>query len=674
MSAPERPEITTVDPCRYRSAFWRQLAALLLILGFVVSGATEVLANGESEGRETGRSEERKDAAHDDNDDEDDDRDDRQEAPQVAASNAASVGTGATPHLADARQSFLDEARKWTDATGKIGGDYGDFLRRAADLAESERFRHPDSRRIRVGRLDGTLAQHMTDLFAAEAGLGRDADAAVRNFSGKYTHSTVKEFDSYLDERLKTFTTRLSDVNNRIESGLDGLSDNDRAGIMETQANLTHAINHTIPRLKDEIALYRSLKDASFGDGAVKRSKDSYVRASQAVFRLHAGNVHNEQTRIRSNAVRLSELKRLGGAIGEVHRLDVDWASGTVARPSDGAEGNAGFKPDAINDLEMNLTKTGVATGASMRLGARQVAFKRIADRLGYGHLVPETQLAQINGKYGVLQEWVAGEPPLGYARRTLDPAKVPENQREIERLKISELREARAWAGKFVADRAAAKNESETWARGELQRLRSDIDTQRARFEDDGTITVKVGEDYRSDTAESLVNDERFARDLAIAEILDRLTGQVDRHSFNILLTPNGEVKLIDNDQGFGHEDDATGVPYGAQAEFPQYLDSQLANRLLGLEESDMRTATAGLLTSMEQDALIMRLLSLQAKAREMLDSGNVIHLNPPNESAKSWRTDGVAHFRGQPESYFGRIVSKPSKAEEQARRRGNN
>lgn len=599
----------------------------------------------------------------------DDNEEERKDAAAAALATGGAAQSTAAPvsELVRGRRDFGFKLSRWSGkaTTSKGLGDY-----RAAEktLSDATDGRYPDGRRATVGDIDGHLAQHMTDMFAAEGDLGARVPDAIAAFKDAYTHATVKNFGKHIEGREKAFRAELDALNQNYGqdrgTGANRVPLREWARVQERRAQLTHVLDVTIPALKAEGEVYRSLKDSGFGDKIIKDSKSSYVSSMKSALRQRAADLHDQQTFLRDEAVDLATLDKVGGAMGEVHKLHVDWDTRTVSYPQD-RPFNGGFKPDDGVDLDMDLNITGVQTSSTMRMGARAVAYKRVANALGYGDMVPRTELARVGGKHGVLQEWVRGEAPLKVEYRLLDAAD------QTDKTVIDDIERATRWSGKLVSDYAESENVTEDAARTEMEAMRGALDQykpviQRAKGDTPfDRIFIQDGE-YKSDILKEK-DGSRLHQEFAIAEILDRLTGQVDRHSYNFIIDTNGRLKLIDNDQAFGHHTDAVSDDerYGKQSAFPEYIDSELADRIDALSEKDLRVATMGLLTGPEQEALVARLNSLKAKVQTMRVEGKLIYKKRPQGDGQyvTWSKDGARLAKGRDRSYYGSVEAAPDK-----------
>jgi len=112
-------------------------------------------------------------------------------------------------------------------------------------------------------------------------------------------------------------------------------------------------------------------------------------------------------------------------------------------------------------------------------------------------------------------------------------------------------------------------------------------------------------------------ITDPVLQRCLSRLQLLDALAFQVDRHggNFYVQFDENGNVtgvKGIDNDMAFGEKDD---IKKRAK-EFPgisQFVDKEMAERIMQLRPEHLEAALGDLLSPQEMQALISRLQKLQ-------------------------------------------------------------
>lgn len=124
--------------------------------------------------------------------------------------------------------------------------------------------------------------------------------------------------------------------------------------------------------------------------------------------------------------------------------------------------------------------------------------------------------------------------------------------------------------------------------------------------------------------------SDPELQRQLSTLQLMDAITGQVDRHGGNFFITQDGEktkVVGIDNDLSFGklkldidkpnsNEDKFTG--------FPMYVDEEVAEQVLGVKEHQLRAVLAPLLPEPEVLAALTRLKKAQERLRQLKQTGH--------------------------------------------------
>lgn len=126
---------------------------------------------------------------------------------------------------------------------------------------------------------------------------------------------------------------------------------------------------------------------------------------------------------------------------------------------------------------------------------------------------------------------------------------------------------------------------------------------------------------------------DPRIQKGLSDLEVLDYITGQLDRHEGNIVINPStGKVKGIDNDLAFPRPErsqvyqDWAEVQSNAVGTLPQQIHSQTAKRLLQMDPQEMAQRLLQMpvpegcnaLTAQEVAGAVTRLKELQAAVRD--------------------------------------------------------
>ncbi|SDE37022.1 hypothetical protein SAMN05192589_11614 [Paracidovorax valerianellae] len=149
--------------------------------------------------------------------------------------------------------------------------------------------------------------------------------------------------------------------------------------------------------------------------------------------------------------------------------------------------------------------------------------------------------------------------------------------------------------------------------------------------------------------------------------QLLDHLTGQVDRHLNNyfIHVGPNGDAKVtgIDNDLCFGEkltdpadirriESDSLFVPFEG-THLPPVIDTDMERAIQGLAESDLRSILSDKLNEAELDAAGSRLEGLKKYAVSLHLANKVIE---PDQ----WNDPAVQQLFNAQNSYIGRERSK--------------
>ncbi|HIK15793.1 MAG TPA: DUF4157 domain-containing protein [Leptolyngbyaceae cyanobacterium M33_DOE_097] len=146
--------------------------------------------------------------------------------------------------------------------------------------------------------------------------------------------------------------------------------------------------------------------------------------------------------------------------------------------------------------------------------------------------------------------------------------------------------------------------------------------------------------------------NDPEFSRkmqmSLATLQILDMITGQVDRHPGNYFIAngANGpEVKGIDNDFAFGVKAN-TQESIGQQRGLPVYLDITVAQQIAGIEEKQIRDCLRPLLTPQEIDKTVERWKNAKKHIEKLAEEKRLISPNEWNDITAQEQTKGNSYF----------------------------
>ncbi len=584
----------------------------------------------------------------DDNDDDELDEEGRDAAERKARARVVPLAASASRGEPAPRESELTRARKVLldverDRLPEKLREHVDALERHLET-EAARFR--DLERASVGRLEGTLAQQMLDLFAAERLLGaaEDPAAAIEKFRTAFATNDVAALDELLEAR----------GNELLEQQREKQAELTRLGgatpplvLVGDLADLEDALRATWS-LRTHARIHRSIEDKVGKDEVAK----AYLEHTRRALGTLAAAVHDEHAAAASGSREVSSawdrvdrarMYQSSGANAAVLRLRIDPESKTISTPTADRPATHAFKPEGHLDNPEYMERVGIRNSPTMRLAMRQVAFYRVAVQLGLADLVPRTEYARIGGVHGALQEWARGSTPLertAVELRRGDP-RFDEFNRALTTV------EGNWQPAPNAQERRDAKDQVEKY-KLRLDRIRSDV-------------ILMAGPEHLSVAGQGALGDPHVRLALQRAEILDQLCGQIDRHSYNMLVVGDGSeaapwrLKLIDNDQAFGHREIAWQRPVASQTPEPTVVDRELANRILALDPDTLATATVGLLTTSEQAALKTRLQQLEELIRELDGAGRVLH--PAEVSDPRGPKGGDAAFALDRDSYTGRI-----------------
>lgn len=327
-----------------------------------------------------------------------------------------------------------------------------------------------------------------------------------------------------------------------------------------------------------------------------------------------------------------------------------------------------------------------------LRLSQRAKAMEVTAEKLlNLPGLVVRTELAVANGsngRFGILMEYADGKAPVesGFLKPLSDESESAQNMAAA----LDALQNATTPAEKQAAQDNVA-NVSRLWNVGVSLSKKGKILTKAsASLNEAGKKLDEADErkyfsfvEYRRVNASDLQGAE-LRRDLANAEVLDHLCGQVDRHMRNLTIVTDGDgvshIVLFDNDLAYGIEDYYRGNPEedpdprGKLQALPKAIDRDLAETLLRLTKADLERDLSGLISNAEIDAMAKRLAILQKYIR---DRHPTIVTTNQGRAELTWADatpeqlfhnhKGVASegFRTEKSSYYGEIMSIPVEVE---------
>ena len=279
----------------------------------------------------------------------------------------------------------------------------------------------------------------------------------------------------------------------------------------------------------------------------------------------------------------------------------------------------------ARNTAINNLAELGAPTSGKINVSNRNVATSRMANLLGIGDLVAQSERAELHdadGKHATVGNLM--QPARG--------------------------EEAASFLQKQYQDEAIAA-------------------TPESNFSSTRGVSVKLHGMERHMTPE-------FMQSITSLQVLDNIVGQGDRHTKNYFVEAldggkMGKVHAIDNDFSFGTHDitgDQTGRigTYGHSIVDKSgklklsHMDKALADRILALNMSDVRLMMADVLEDWAIDALCKRLTALQQAIRQAQeeDTGGKRFLSDLSQ----WDDEVMTALKGDtsnPETYIGDLFS---------------
>lgn len=174
-------------------------------------------------------------------------------------------------------------------------------------------------------------------------------------------------------------------------------------------------------------------------------------------------------------------------------------------------------------------------------------------------------------------------------------------------------------------------------------------------------------------------MDDPVLLRGLNKLQILDAIAGQLDRHIGNYYINTDAKGSVtgitgIDLDMAFGSEMTSPDHQSSSAAHnyrgLPKAIDAEMGAAILTINDTDIRDALAGLLSTAEIDATVQRFLAVQHAVQEASDAGtlrddwgargNSEHVSAANMPHVGNRTSYADDIAGQSLSQLKRQVTQ--------------
>lgn len=155
--------------------------------------------------------------------------------------------------------------------------------------------------------------------------------------------------------------------------------------------------------------------------------------------------------------------------------------------------------------------------------------------------------------------------------------------------------------------------------------------------------------------------NHPEIQRQLIEMQILDAITGQVDRHAGNYFVDQSGGrnvVKGIDLDLSFGKDKRVAKLDHqdSSMRDLPPIVQASFATRVIGVGEHRVRAALDGLLSPEEIDATILRYQSVCSYLESIQATGWVEDFNEETSSLLTENNSYLGRDRSRQQELEGR------------------
>ncbi|WP_127587382.1 eCIS core domain-containing protein [Paenibacillus koleovorans] len=157
---------------------------------------------------------------------------------------------------------------------------------------------------------------------------------------------------------------------------------------------------------------------------------------------------------------------------------------------------------------------------------------------------------------------------------------------------------------------------------------------------------------------------DGNLQRYLSRLQLLDAIAMQIDRHTGNYFIQydENGNVTGvtgIDNDMAFSREEEVK-IKDKAYPGLSKFVDKELAERIIALQDDDLKAIMEDLLSPSELTALLARLHKLQTHLQVLKGNNELLSPNEWNEAtAMGLLEEHQARKEGEG-NYFGSLVEQ--------------
>jgi len=146
-----------------------------------------------------------------------------------------------------------------------------------------------------------------------------------------------------------------------------------------------------------------------------------------------------------------------------------------------------------------------------------------------------------------------------------------------------------------------------------------------------EGFTKKQVTKDDATVEQKKLFEQAKVQKGMANLYILDYIAGQVDRHSKNVMITRDGEVRGIDNDLAFGATYNHMAYAIAGKVvhhipDLDKSFDEEFARRIIEVNAGrtdDLRSALNGLISEVEIAAMLRRLDRLAKALDEYMKGG---------------------------------------------------
>lgn len=327
------------------------------------------------------------------------------------------------------------------------------------------------------------------------------------------------------------------------------------------------------------------------------------------------------------NPVKMNAIQREGATKGGLNSVDIYNVSG--AKDSQGESNERKFfKKETIVDENYRANSTGNPTmqtelktlmphlginagkgdeKVDRHMRDREIAYSLLNDYLNAGVSVGAREAVDENGNEGALLDEAKGMTPDEYGWEYLAPLNPDETTKE-QHTQAMKLADSAVTDDKGVTDKTKTSKYGDRLKKENMELVSTSYNVTR-KGKDGKDLKNKDGKPIYAPTLD--VSNPQLHRDVNRMQILDSLTGHVDRHGNNWKIETDEQgnyksLKAIDNDMSFGRNKRGFGERFHNNPGMGDgaLIDEELANRVKNTPKQDLEYLFQGMFSDDQKES----------------------------------------------------------------------